>query len=60
MDKNKLTGEFEIEAKWFSDDSKNAEYGILKYSQNSIVVELPDSDMKFDRKFRTVIWIEHL
>lgn len=55
MDKNKLTGEFEIEAKWFSDDSKNAEYGILKYSQNSIVVELPDSDMKFDRKFRTVI-----
>lgn len=55
MDKNKLTGEFEIEAKWFSDDSKNAEYGILKYSQNSIVVELPDSDMEFDRKFRTVI-----
>lgn len=55
MDKNKLTGEFEIEAKWFSDDSKNAEYGILKYSQNSIIVELPDSDMEFDRKFRRVI-----
>lgn len=55
MDKNKLTGEFEIEAKWFSDDSENAEYGVLKYLQSNIVVELPDSDLEFDRKFKRVI-----
>lgn len=55
MEKNKLSGEFEIEAKWFSEDFKNAEYGVLKYSQNNIVLELPDSNLEFDREFSKVI-----
>lgn len=55
MDKNKLTGEFEIEARWLIDDSKKIQYGVLRYSQSSIVVELPDSDLDFDKKFTKLI-----